>query len=145
MRPSAAITRSNLAGTADKLKATWKALRCNFLLALLITYLLMAALFESWLYPFVIILSVPLGAVGGLAGLALLNFSCRAEDGRVFVRGYQSLDVLTMLGLRDPHRHGGQQPDPHRPSIAEPHARGRHDVPATRSWKAFATVFAPSS
>ena len=48
----------------------------------------MAALFESWLYPLVIIFSVPLGAVGGLLGLALLN---------VFV--LQTLDILTMLGF----------------------------------------------
>lgn len=78
----------NLAGTADKLRATWEALRFNFVLALLITYLLMAALFESWLYPFVIIFSVPLGAVGGFGGLWLLNR---------FV--LQPLDVLTMLGF----------------------------------------------
>jgi HAE1 family hydrophobic/amphiphilic exporter-1 len=78
----------NLAGTADKLKATWSALSFNVLMALLITYLLMAALFESWLYPFVIILSVPLGAVGGFGGLRLLN---------QFVS--QPLDVLTMLGF----------------------------------------------
>jgi hydrophobic/amphiphilic exporter-1 (mainly G- bacteria), HAE1 family len=80
--------RIELAGTADKLNATWEALQFNVLLALLITYLLMAALFESWLYPFVIILSVPLGAVGGVAGLQLLN---------QFV--LQPLDVLTMLGF----------------------------------------------
>ncbi len=80
--------RIALAGTADKLAATWKALSFNVLLALLITYLLLAALFESWLYPFVIILSVPLGAVGGFLGLWTLN---------LFV--YQSLDVLTMLGF----------------------------------------------
>lgn len=80
--------RIELAGTADKLNATWKALQFNVLLALLITYLLMAALFESWLYPFVIILSVPLGAVGGVAGLQLLN---------QFI--LQPLDVLTMLGF----------------------------------------------
>ena len=77
-----------LAGTADKLSATWEALRFNVLLALLITYLLMAALFESWLYPLVIIFCVPLGAVGGVAGLQLLN---------QFV--LQPLDVLTMLGF----------------------------------------------
>ncbi|RUL89128.1 efflux RND transporter permease subunit [Tautonia sociabilis] len=81
-------TRINLSGTADKLRQTWNALRWNVLLALIITYLLMAALFESWLYPLVIILSVPLGAVGGLAGLKLLN---------LFV--LQPLDVLTMLGF----------------------------------------------
>jgi HAE1 family hydrophobic/amphiphilic exporter-1 len=78
----------NLAGTADKLRDTWVALRFNVLLALLITYLLMAALFESWLYPLVIILTVPLGAVGGVLGLAALN---------IFV--LQTLDVLTMLGF----------------------------------------------
>ncbi len=80
--------RINLSGTADRLRQTWDAISFNIGLALLITYLLMAALFESWLYPFVIILSVPLGAVGGIIGLTLLNF---------FV--LQSLDVLTMLGF----------------------------------------------
>ncbi len=77
-----------LAGTADKLSETWQALRFNVLLALLITYLLMAALFESWIYPLVIIFSVPLGAAGGVLGLAILN---------LFV--LQPLDVLTMLGF----------------------------------------------
>ncbi|WP_013628678.1 efflux RND transporter permease subunit [Rubinisphaera brasiliensis] len=80
--------RANLSGTADKLRETWNSLSFNVGLALLITYLLMAALFESWLYPFVIILSVPLGAVGGILGLQLLN---------LFV--LQPLDVLTMLGF----------------------------------------------
>lgn len=89
-----------LGGTADKLRATWRALRWNFLLALLITYLLMAALFESWLYPLVIILSVPLGAVGALAGLALLNLYLPLQKALgLSSGGYQSLDVLTMLGF----------------------------------------------
>jgi len=39
--------RATLSGTADKLIATWRALRNNIFLALLITYLLLAALFES--------------------------------------------------------------------------------------------------
>ncbi|MEW4451397.1 efflux RND transporter permease subunit [Bremerella sp. JC817] len=80
--------RIGLSGTADKLQDTWISLRFNVILALLITYLLMAALFESWIYPFVIILSVPLGAVGGVMALSLLN---------LFV--LQPLDVLTMLGF----------------------------------------------
>ncbi len=80
--------RVNLAGTADKLRNTWTALRFNILLAIVITYLLMVALFESWVYPMVIILSVPLGAVGGILGLQALNL--------IYL---QSLDVLTMLGF----------------------------------------------
>jgi len=77
-----------LSGSADKLTQTARAFRWNFLLAIVITYLLMAALFESFLYPFVIMFSVPLGAVGGFVGLWLVNFM-----------SYQALDVLTMLGF----------------------------------------------
>ena len=78
-----------LSGTADDLTKTYDALKYNLLLALLITYLLMAALFESFLYPFVIIFSVPLAAAGGILGLFVVN--------RVIT--YQPLDVLTMLGF----------------------------------------------
>ncbi len=77
-----------LAGTADKLRSTWESLWKNLVLAVVITYLLMAATFESWIYPFVVMMTVPIGAVGGLAGLWLLNLWVP-----------QSLDVLTMLGF----------------------------------------------
>lgn len=88
--------RINLAGTADKLASTWDALKFNVGLALLITYLLMAALFESWVYPLVVIFSVPLGAVGGVLGLNLLNWWLANEAEGIFG---QPLDVLTMLGF----------------------------------------------
>ena len=68
-------TMVNISGTADKLRQAWDALRWNLLLALAITYLLMAALFESWLYPFVILFSVPLGAVGGVLGLWAVSYT----------------------------------------------------------------------
>ena len=79
----------HLAGTADDLTKTYNALKYNLLMAVLITYLLMAALFESFLYPFVIIFSVPLAAAGGLLGLFVVNL----------VIAPQPLDVLTMLGF----------------------------------------------
>ncbi len=83
------IYNINLAGTADDLVVTRRALQWNFVLALIITYLLMAALFASFLYPFVIMFSVPLAAAGGFAGLWLVSNLIE----------YQSLDVLTMLGF----------------------------------------------
>jgi HAE1 family hydrophobic/amphiphilic exporter-1 len=58
-------------------------------IALLVTFLLMAALFESFLYPLVIMFSVPLATVGGFIGLALVRL--RVPD--------QQLDTLTMLGF----------------------------------------------
>ncbi len=83
----------NLSGTADKLRTTWLAIRWNLLLAVVITYLVIAALFESWLYPLIVMLSVPLGAVGGFVGLALLN-QFLASSGH-----FQPLDMLTMVGF----------------------------------------------
>ncbi len=85
----AAPYQAELAGTADKLTAARQSLQGNFLLALLVTYLLMAALFESFVYPFVILFSVPFAAVGGFIGLGLVN---------AFV-AYQALDVVAMLGF----------------------------------------------
>lgn len=77
-----------LSGTADDLTITRQALQWNFVLATIITFLLMASLFESFLYPFVIMFSVPLASFGGFLGLFLLNG---------FI--YQPLDVITMLGF----------------------------------------------
>ncbi len=82
------LYKANLAGTADKLQDARKALQLNLLLAIMISYLLMAALFESFLYPIVIMFSIPLAAVGGFVGLATLNLFT-----------LQVMDVLTMLGF----------------------------------------------
>jgi HAE1 family hydrophobic/amphiphilic exporter-1 len=78
-----------LSGSADKLTTTRQALQGNMFLALVVTYLLMAALFESFLYPFVILFSVPFAALGGFVGLAMVNR---------FI-AYQALDVIAMLGF----------------------------------------------
>lgn len=78
-----------LGGTADDLTRTRKALMWNFILALIISYLLMSALFENFFYPFIIMFSVPLAAAGGFAGIFLVN---------LFIT-YQPLDIITMLGF----------------------------------------------
>ena len=77
-----------ISGTADKLSTTWDAMVIDLLLAIAIVYLVMAVLFESFIYPLIILLSVPLAAAGGVAGLAVLN-----------LYGYQALDMLTLLGF----------------------------------------------
>jgi HAE1 family hydrophobic/amphiphilic exporter-1 len=76
-------------GVADKLTEARKTLQWDFLLAAAICYLLMAALFENFFYPFIILFTVPLASVGGLLGLKLVN---------LFVAD-QPLDILTMLGF----------------------------------------------
>ncbi|MCF6283113.1 MAG: efflux RND transporter permease subunit [Candidatus Polarisedimenticolaceae bacterium] len=79
----------HVGGNADKLTETRLALQWNFLLAIVITYLLLAALFSNYLYPLVILFSVPMAAAGGFIGLALVNR---------FVAP-QPFDILVMLGF----------------------------------------------
>lgn len=67
----------------------------RFVWALLVTYLLMSALFESFLYPLVIMFSVPLAIVGGFAALRLLH----EWTLRIPWQAPQQLDVVTMLGF----------------------------------------------
>ncbi|SCA57679.1 Acriflavin resistance protein D [Candidatus Terasakiella magnetica] len=78
----------HMSGTADKLTQAWEAMVWEMLLAIAIVYLTMAVLFESFVYPFVIMLSVPLATAGGIAGLGLLNLFTP-----------QPLDMLTLLGF----------------------------------------------
>lgn len=78
-----------LEGAASKLDQFMEAFIPGFLLAALITYLLLAALFESFIHPITIIGSVPFAMVGGFAALAILHHFVPAAK----------LDVLTMLGF----------------------------------------------
>lgn len=77
-----------LAGTADRLTETWNAMVWQLVLAVVIVYLVMAVLFESFVFPMIIVLAVPLATAGGIGGLAVLNLFA-----------YQPLDMLTLLGF----------------------------------------------
>lgn len=78
-----------ISGAADKLIETRNVLQWNFVLAALIAYLLMASLFSNFIYPLIIMLTIPLAGAGGFIGLKLLN---------IFLV-QQPMDVLTMLGF----------------------------------------------
>lgn len=76
-------------GASSKLEQAKEAFSGNLILAVLITYLLMAALLNNFFYPFIIMLSVPLAASGGFLGLDIVNKLLTT----------QPLDVITMLGF----------------------------------------------
>ncbi|NEO09081.1 efflux RND transporter permease subunit [Moorena sp. SIO3I8] len=65
--------RVELAGSADLLSETLLQLGSIFLLSLLITYLLLVALYRSFLYPIVIMATVPIGLTGALLSLVIVN------------------------------------------------------------------------
>ena len=62
-------------GKSEELKETSNELYIIFALALLTAFLVMAATFNSFVHPFVIVLTVPLAVFGGLVFILFLNSS----------------------------------------------------------------------
>lgn len=79
----------DVAGQAKDLSIAWSSIKWSFILALVVIYLLMCSLFESWTYPLIIMFSVPLAATGGVMAVRLANFFEPAIK----------MDVITMLGF----------------------------------------------
>jgi multidrug efflux pump subunit AcrB len=75
-------------GNADRLKQALSEIQSNFLMALVILFMIMAALFQSMKDSVIVLIVMPLALAGGLAGLKVLNLFT-----------YQSLDMLTMIGF----------------------------------------------
>jgi multidrug efflux pump len=61
-----------------------------FLLGILMTYLVLAAQFESYVHPFVIMLTVPLAILGGMIGLYISGSSFNL---------YSQIGLLMLIGL----------------------------------------------
>ncbi|MBM3523319.1 MAG: efflux RND transporter permease subunit, partial [Alphaproteobacteria bacterium] len=90
--PGAIIT--DLAGQSRELRTQTGGFYVTFLLALVFIYLVLAAQFESFIDPFIIILTVPLSAVGALLALKL-------SGGTLNV--YSQIGLVTLVGLITKH------------------------------------------
>jgi len=75
-------------GSANALTRAIKSMAGNFALALMVLFLLMAALFRSPRDSAMVVLAMPLATVGGVVALRLLNLIT-----------FQPLDLLTMIGF----------------------------------------------
>ncbi|HFD80898.1 MAG TPA: efflux RND transporter permease subunit [Gammaproteobacteria bacterium] len=75
-------------GTARKLDRALQAMGGSFLLAVVILYLLMSALFRSFLDSLLVLVVLPLATVGGTLALRLVNLFT-----------FQPMDLLTMIGF----------------------------------------------
>jgi multidrug efflux pump subunit AcrB len=75
-------------GSADSLKTAIGTMSENFVLALLVLFILMSALFRSAKDSVLVLLCLPLATVGGVAAIQLLNLVT-----------FQPLDLLSMIGF----------------------------------------------
>ncbi len=85
---------SELNGVSREFRASSGALGVVFVLALLFIFLVLSAQFESFVDPFVILLSVPLSMVGALAAL-------QNSGGTLNV--YSQIGLITLVGLITKH------------------------------------------
>jgi multidrug efflux pump subunit AcrB len=75
-------------GSADNLQNAIANMGQNFVLAVLVLFLIMAAMFRSVRDSVLVVLTIPLATVGGVLALRLLNLF-----------SFQPLDLLTMIGF----------------------------------------------
>jgi multidrug efflux pump subunit AcrB len=91
--------RMEISGASDRLDVTREALSTNFLVAVVVSYLLLVAVFSHWGYPLIIMTAIPIGISGGIVGLWLMN----AVGGHLDLLGLQNVqqpfDMITMLGF----------------------------------------------
>ncbi|MBI4184643.1 MAG: efflux RND transporter permease subunit [Proteobacteria bacterium] len=82
--------RISFQGQSREFKESSASLYVTFGLALVIVFLVLAAQFESWVHPFIIMLAVPLAVTGGLLALWLMGISLNV---------YSQIGMILLIGL----------------------------------------------
>ncbi len=89
-----ASARTALAGQSREFGESGQTLAITFGLALIIIYLVLAAQFESFIAPFIILLTVPLAATGALLALKLTGATLNV---------YSQIGLVMLVGLITKH------------------------------------------
>lgn len=89
----------DISGASDQLQATRDALSGNFIISVVLCYLLLVAIFTHWGYPLLIMTTVPLGIAGGIAGLWLMNVIGAQLPALGASAIQQPFDMITMMGF----------------------------------------------
>jgi multidrug efflux pump len=89
-----ATARTELDGPSREFRESGAALLVTFVLALAFIYLVLAAQFESFVSPFVIMLTVPLAMTGALAALKLTGSTLNV---------YSQIGLVMLIGLITKH------------------------------------------
>ena len=82
--------RISYEGQSREFKESSASLYVTFSLALLVVFLVLAAQFESWIHPLIIMLAVPLAITGGLLALWLANITLNV---------YSQIGMILLVGL----------------------------------------------
>ncbi|MCF6766917.1 efflux RND transporter permease subunit [Thiotrichales bacterium 19S11-10] len=87
-------TAVHFVGSAKDMQDGNQRMLMVFIVGIIFIYLVLAALFESFIDPLVIMLTVPLSIIGGLLGLQLIGGS---------INIYTGIGIITLVGLITKH------------------------------------------
>ncbi len=82
--PKAPEEMITVGGVNEEIQASFSALYIALLISVMLMYMILASEFESFVFPFIIIFSVPLGLIGGILLLYVLG---------------ESISIISLMGL----------------------------------------------
>jgi HAE1 family hydrophobic/amphiphilic exporter-1 len=99
-----------LSGQEEEMRESMRSLLFALALAIFLVYLVMASQFESFLHPFVVILTVPLGATGAILALAVTGktVSVVAMIGAVMLAGIVVNNAIVLIDAINQLRREGR-------------------------------------
>ncbi len=111
--PLPTTATASLSGQEEERTRSLNSLLMAMALAIFLVYLVMASQFESFLHPFVIIFTLPLGAVGVVAALTLTGRSINivAMIGAVMLAGIVVNNAIVLIDAVNQRRRAGQDRD----------------------------------
>ncbi len=112
--PLPAGATATLGGQNDELQVSLDSLRLALVLAVFLVFVVMAMQFESLVHPFVILFTVPLGAIGVIGALWLTGsgISVLSLIGAVMLAGIVVNNAIVLVDAVNRRRRSGEELDP---------------------------------
>jgi HAE1 family hydrophobic/amphiphilic exporter-1 len=107
--PASRDMRVTVGGENEEMRHSFRELGLAFALAVLLVYMILAAQFESFLHPFTVLLSVPMGLIGAVVALWLMGSGLNVVSiiGLVILVGIVNNDAVVKVDFINQMRDAG--------------------------------------